>query len=967
MRKDMKYTGLLTSLILLAGSTAASAQEFNYLFADEAGEFLHPYRGDINPFYGDINPFTGDISPFAGDINPFRGDINPFYGDISPFWGDINPFWGDINPFAGDINPFYGDINPFWGDISPFVGDINPFYGDINPFWEMAGPLWGDINTDWHLLQSGDTAGDITYGDVSSDLSDLLSAAEDAFGGMVTAQTGMSFQDAIVVPLLDEFGLDLNNENTLAEIDSIERSYFFLAFYDALMGYTGLDRVDHWMPQINWSPALAMEYNLGHRVIVGMIDFSVAVTDGSVTAGIGGMDSLDFNHGAAVASLIAAPIDGEGVMGVAPGAQVFLSNPFDESLTASWDDVAHSVYHLTRMNSHIINMSLGVPGWTFHQDWAEVFSSRAVMRQHRPSLFVFAAGNDGSVQTVDIAWDTVRNVGNILIVGSVSPTDEISYFSNRPGEACFTVAGNCADGHRLMDRYLVVPGELILTSDGEGGVTRQSGTSFAAPLVSGAAALVKGQWPWLPAGSIADLLLDTAQDLGEPGVDPVYGAGLLDVNAALSPVDWDNVFVIDHRGRQHSISDLYFGSGRLRFKSYGYRVPVFEVHKDALRDFAISLDDLRTVHNSSNAWSEADAYQYFAERLTSAYTRYGFNDAPRVGQVVGSRGDLVITAFASRTDAADLGYSRSLGFHTGLQLENGTTGNSFEFGIGEGAVAMANQGGFGLFSDHRPETGGVNPVLGFASGGAYIASDWAIADDTTVTLGITPTRESREFIMPGTGEIQPLFRDLAPYEAGAISLAATHNFDNGGSASIGFTQLHEATGLLGAQAQGAFSFDGGSDTQALTLRLNNPLTSALTLSTSATFARTGFDTLGNGQFELANQIQSTAYQVSMEYAGLFSHGDRARFSLVQPLHTEAGRVTFTSTAVTDRETGALGVVSENWELGGQRRIISELLYSLPVPQENMTIDTFLRVDLTGQVVDNDPAGLGAGATFSWRF
>lgn len=130
---------------------------------------------------------------------------------------------------------------------------------------------------------------------------------------------------------------------------------------------------------------------------------------------------------------------------------------------------------------------------------------------------------------------------NMIIVGSVRSDGQISDFSNRPGNACLTVYGVCRE--RLMDRFMVAPGELILLPDGEGGFVRRSGTSFAAPLVSGAIALLHDRWPWLaqhPAESV-DIILNSATDLGAPGVDAVYGHGLLNVLASQSPLNYNNL------------------------------------------------------------------------------------------------------------------------------------------------------------------------------------------------------------------------------------------------------------------------------------------------------------------------------------------------------------------------------------------------------------------------------------------
>lgn len=59
------------------------------------------------------------------------------------------------------------------------------------------------------------------------------------------------------------------------------------------------------------------------------------------------------------------------------------------------------------------------------------------------------------------------------------------------------------------------------------------GTSIAAPIVTGAAALVWQAFPWMSAPNVQQTILTTATDLGEPGVDAIYGWGLLDASKAV--------------------------------------------------------------------------------------------------------------------------------------------------------------------------------------------------------------------------------------------------------------------------------------------------------------------------------------------------------------------------------------------------------------------------------------------------
>lgn len=918
------------------------------------GAFAQPQDGDqsgtnefnfIHPYKGDINPFTGDINPFRGDINPFRGDINPFYGDISPFWGDISPFWGDIDPFFGDINPFRGDISPFWGDINPFKGDINPFWDDISPFWEETGPAWGELNSQWMDAQSGD--GD--YSAIAASLSGLLNDASAIFADAVQEMTGMTLEEAFLNDLLDRFGIDLSNPDSLADVSAAERSEFFLTLYDQLMSYSGFDHVDHWMPAINWSPALAHRYDEGRSAVVGVLDFGVNdVGAGSFRGQLGNREDLGVNHGDAVASLIGAPIDGQGTMGVAPHASMRFYNPFDESRTSDWASVADGVESLARGGASVINMSLGVPGWTLHQEWANVFAQPGVARHSGNLTFVVAAGNDGLAQSVDLDWTGVPVVDNLIIVGSVGPAGGISSFSNTPGEACLTMRGACPDGHRLMDRFLVAPGELLLVSDGNGGVTRATGTSFAAPLVAGAAALVKGWWQWLDGGEVADVLLDSAQDLGEPGTDPVYGRGLLDVAGAMSPIDPDALYALDERGNRVAANDLVITGDRLNLRSVrNGRVFVFEDIGGSYRDFGMELSDL--TEGSTLAENIADRYaeQYIYDRSVANFTGTAFSDRALHTRTLSDQGDLRVTAQATRLDPIDPGMARSLGFQMSVRLDDRSSGRSLEFGLGEGALALTGRAGFGLYSDFRPETGGVNPVLGLASGGVYGTSRYTLSDNTDVSFGLSTTYEQDIYLMPGTGEELAVAPGIEPYQAGALHVNVRHRVSDRMSLNASLTQLHEATGLLGTQGASVLAMEGGADTSALTVGLETRPVERLSVNASLTAARTRTTGFSGDTLRIADAIGSTAAQASIQLDRVFGDSDGLRVSLVQPLHVESGALEYTGMHVVDRETGELGLQSQTWELGGERAVYAEFIYATRLGSDRAAMSLFAREQVSG--------------------
>lgn len=952
-----------------------------------AGVMTAPVHADdeVKPLANDIDPFAGDIDPFHGDINPFHGDIDPFYGDINPFWGDINPFWGDINPFSGDINPFHGDIDPFWGDINPFHGDINPFWGDIDPFWSSAGPAWGDINAFWKQLGGYDANTAADYSRLAQQVQDLISRARAVFDPMAEHQGVSGGASQLIERLLAQYGIDPNDPASLEAVDGRMRSMFFLDLYDGLMAFSGTDRVDHWMATANWSPALSQAAKFGHGARIGVVDFGFvegnAFNDVDAQVHVrSGRGAVNSGHGAAVLGLLAGAHNGEGVMGIAPEAHYTLYNPFDATNTTNWQTVGEAIARLLRGNVDVINLSLGVSGYTLHQHWGELLSDKHLARAGDRTLFVIAAGNDGITQTSDIVFRHAGLIDNLLVVGSVGPSGAISSFSNRPGEACLTVRRRCSEGNRLMDRFLVAPGELLFVPDGQGGYHRLSGTSFAAPLVSGAAALIHSQWGWLYGEDMAEILLESATDLGDPGTDAVYGRGLLNIHAAMSPLDRDNLFHIRPDGSIVMVRDMNIVPGQLSFATPTENaIVVFERTKNSIRDFMIEVSTEGSrggdvyLGERIYLW-EADSSESDGGSTAlrdgsscgSSSACLAFGDTGAMAFDLSGRGHVQARLIASRQDPHEQLLDGELPFQVGLEITDTTTGREVRFGVGEGAMALSQQRGFGFFSDHRSETGGVNPVLGLASGGVYAMTGMALGEQTRLSLGVTQTQERLRYANPFTGEQHDVFASMPDHAAQAIDLGLRHALTQDVSVQASYSLLNEEDSLLGARGSGEIGFRGGAMTDAVTLGAEADLGVAF-LSASATLSRTRATGFDGQMLSLSDDVLSSAYQISAQRAGILGSQDALRVSIIQPLHVEQGHIDYTATQVVDRETGELGVVTDRWELGGMRPTYAEVLYATPLSAGDASLSLFTRFELSGEALSEERVGVMSGARYTLRF
>lgn len=137
------------------------------------------------------------------------------------------------------------------------------------------------------------------------------------------------------------------------------------------------------------------------------------------------------------------------------------------------------------------------------------------------SIFVWAAGNEsqtesGALSAMPLAFPEL--MGHFVNVVAVDNNNNLAWYSNQCG---------------ITQNYCIAAPGSGWNTDAK---DYASGTSFAAPVVSGAIATIKEAFPYMNAEKITQLLFVTAKDLGESGVDSVYGWGLLDMEKATRPV-----------------------------------------------------------------------------------------------------------------------------------------------------------------------------------------------------------------------------------------------------------------------------------------------------------------------------------------------------------------------------------------------------------------------------------------------
>jgi subtilisin family serine protease len=215
-------------------------------------------------------------------------------------------------------------------------------------------------------------------------------------------------------------------------------------------------------------------------------------------------------HGTFAAGIIAARPGELPIVGVAPGVRIMdvrFLNSENQFLSSDWRTFAEAVDYAVDNGARIINLSVFANGRppAYFEDAIRRAAARGV-------LIVGISGNTGEAGVLYPArYDVVYAV-------SATTEDDLAAGFSSHGPEVFA----CAPGERIVS---FVPG---------GGTSTRSGTSFAAPHVSGVLALILSAHPGISPGDAIAILRRSLVDLGTRGFDEWFGYGLVNAYEAVS-------------------------------------------------------------------------------------------------------------------------------------------------------------------------------------------------------------------------------------------------------------------------------------------------------------------------------------------------------------------------------------------------------------------------------------------------
>ncbi len=590
------------------------------------------------------------------------------------------------------------------------------------------------------------------------------------------------------------------------------------------------------------------------------------------------------------------------------------------------------------VESDILNLSLGA----YAASDSAFASLRTAMRAaaSEGKIMVLAAGNEGAdsqrrQQPIYPAAyaDDAGIAGHAIVVGNLTSTDQAAPSSNFCGDT--------------KSYCLFAPGSNIRSTLSDGGYGVGSGTSFATPYVSGAAAVVKAAFPGVSSRDVVDRLLLTAEDLGDPGVDDIFGRGRLDLEAAMAPVGPTGFPIgptVDGRRLAVAPSALRLGQG----------LALDEAESTALRT-VMAVDDMGfpfpvDLANGIEETPRENGLRGFVAGDGGAMTMSGLPEARIFAHVSERELDLADDGFPAATD----GYRSERRRAVPLRFEGELTESATLFASlhGDGEARLGLEDGLADRGASLLQTDGFfAPYGGWAGNAADVGIGLRAEDGTALALS---ARHSIGDQGSPSASMQRLeFETAVP---GEIELR------------FGLGLVQEEGGFMGGRSGGAFGDDVSARSHFLTLAALGPITEAVDWFGVYSHGRTSIAGGDGGLIRDWSDVGSEAFGLGVVIRGALSEGDGLSLMVGQPLRQARAEASITL-PVARRPDGSVVTAEERIDVAPKgREIATELGYRLPLGEaddQDIRAAAFVRLN-PDHDPDRDPEA-GVGFAYRWRF
>lgn len=608
----------------------------------------------------------------------------------------------------------------------------------------------------------------------------------------------------------------------------------------------------------------------GKGVLVGVADTGAAANHaelkGQIATSYNVFDKTSnvtdtVGHGTHVSGIIAGTLaNGAMLQGVAPGAQLAVAKVFSATGTTSSTSLNAGINWLvTTAKAQIINLSLG---------GSSQFDTSAIRNGVQQGvLFTIAAGNEGKNT---VSWPARYAsqpwaANQIIVVGALDAQNKRASFSNYGADtAAWTV---------------FAPGTAIASSYKDNNYYYMNGTSQAAPIVAGQAALIKSEWSFLTASQVAQIIFRTATRLGtatDAQPDPVYGWGLVNVAKSMNPIGTIEATA--------GVKNVNLGTASMVSPTGTVGTKSLKMMGTDEFGRGFSVDLAKGVSSTASIESNVD------DMFSAMARREALAD-----RVIGDSK----VAFAFTRTYADnkvipmaLSYSQDLAKGMAMGFGAGAVSDKF-FGLQSSGIAPLSMVEGGRFNA---------PYFGFVKGATHLGSQFALNGDTTLRFGAMTENPSFAF---SNGQAL----DKAFLANRSLATTEVEKRFGRGVGILSFGVLQEKGSLLGSTASEALALAGSTKTMFAALSGGYSLSEQVALSAMASYGYSGAFSNANSLVSNVSGVSTLAYSIGLSAKEVFGHGDQLGLSFAMPTKVISGAMTL-SGAVSQNADGSLNHSSQ---------------------------------------------------------
>ncbi|HEY1096795.1 MAG TPA: S8 family serine peptidase, partial [Alphaproteobacteria bacterium] len=406
------------------------------------------------------------------------------------------------------------------------------------------------------------------------------------------------------------------------------------------------------------------------------------------------------------------------------------------------------------------------------------------------------------------------------------------------------------------------------------------GTSFAAPQIAGAAALVKEGWGYLTTRQVSQILLNSADDIGAPGVDAVYGHGILDMKAAMEPIG--AVTVLNNHGFQSSFAPSFISQNQgtafgNAFSASGNAKGNIVAIDSYGRDFNVKTENnLRVAYEDKFSADKLFALGRQKGQMKTINLNDGLSLKVSRQQKELNTADMVGYAEYDVAPAAKL----KLGFAT--DMADVATNEMQKFNKNNFISQRSFENGYLNFSDN-------DQVFNQAI-------ELIPAKNTKIKVSSYYSKNSNaDYFKPVDNQVTSDFASSVVDTSFAASDKLNVNLRNG--------VTHEFDSVLGTQFTGSYEMQGGADTYFSGVDVSYDVAPNWNVFGSYTIGTTKATPSSRSAFSSISDLTSDSFSVAATRSEILGK-DSLSFAVGQPTRVRSG-VAKGLTQTVDRTTGAV--------------------------------------------------------------